>query len=263
MRRRGSEEGAGRAAVGLGGGAEQREAARGVRRIAEGVEGLPAGPAEQRGAPMREGFEAVATVVAAEAALPCGASRLSDRQRTRGAGAGRRSRGLQGRGSDPRYGPWGREGRHRDTGTRPSPGTGVPGGTGGDLKGHWGKGGRRHWAGGTGQGSGPSAQPQGRRDLRDDRAGRALGRGPPGAERVQRWGQRAGRSHSTLFPGVDSPMPPKGSEVNVTCMRVSLAQKPPLLVCSSTRFTTCGVRAGGDTVTHPMTKHRTAGRDPG
>lgn len=88
----GSEEGAGRPALGLGGGAEEREAARGVGRVARGVEGLPAGPAEQRRPPMREGLEAGAAVVAAQAAFPCGAACF--RAPARGTGAGRGPGGL-------------------------------------------------------------------------------------------------------------------------------------------------------------------------
>lgn len=79
----------------------------------------------------------------------------------------------------------------------------------------------------------------------DGRAGRVLGRIPPGAGRTlpvlgsAGWGG----SRSTPFLGMGIPMPPKGSEGIVMCMMVSLAQKPPLLVRSSTRFTTWGVRA--------------------
>lgn len=48
------------------------------------------------------------------------------------------------------------------------------------------------------------------------------------------------------WPHLDSPLPLKGSEVNVTCIRVSLPQKPPLLVRSRTSFTTWeGSREGG------------------
>lgn len=64
-RRRGSEEETGGLALRLGGGAEQREAVRGVGRVTRGVEGLPAGPAKQRGPLVREGFEAGTTVVTA------------------------------------------------------------------------------------------------------------------------------------------------------------------------------------------------------
>lgn len=45
---------------------------------------------------------------------------------------------------------------------------------------------------------------------------------------------------------LDLPIPPKGSELSVTCIRVSLPQKPPLLVRSRTWFTTCeGSRGSG------------------
>lgn len=48
------------------------------------------------------------------------------------------------------------------------------------------------------------------------------------------------------WPHLDSPLPLKGSEVNVTCIRVSLPQKPPLFVRSRTWFTTWeGSREGG------------------
>lgn len=50
-----------------------------------------------------------------------------------------------------------------------------------------------------------------------------------------------GITPGSQWPGLgilDLPMPPKGSEVRVTCIRVSLPQKPPLLVRSRTWFTT-------------------------
>lgn len=61
----GSEEEAGGPVLGLGGGAEQREAVWGVGRVTRDVEGLPAVPAKQRGPLVREGFEAGTTVVTA------------------------------------------------------------------------------------------------------------------------------------------------------------------------------------------------------
>ena len=53
---------------------------------------------------------------------------------------------------------------------------------------------------------------------------------------------------------LDLPIPPKGSEGNVTCIRVSLPQKPPLLVRSRTWFTTCEGSRRGDVGLAPCSR---------
>lgn len=109
--------------------------------------------------------------------------------------------------SDPQHGPW----SHRGTGTGHGPGAGLQG---------------QRWE------LSPGLLPVGQ-------SWKGLGQGSPGS------GQGPGLASAGCrgvpqppFWAMDLPMPPKGSEVSVMCMMVSLAQKPPLLVRSSTRFTT-------------------------
>lgn len=80
---------------------------------------------------------------------------------------------------------------------------------------------------------------------------------PVSPETLPHRGQHGSGAGGRITPGsrwpgagrlgdLDLPIPPKGSEVNVTCIRVSLPQKPPLLVRSRTWFTTWeGSREGG------------------